>query len=247
MNSLVSDAKRLRVSLAQWKKLDILHGFSTRRVKIRPKYFYETEDFSIAKEFCESLKISLDRLVFPRQIHASHIAYLPGKIRGQLRIIPDCDGLISRSKELALAVLSADCLPLLFFDEVSGSIGIAHAGWRGLEKQLPRKMAENMIRFCQVKAENLRIAIGPAIRACCYEVRQDVAQFFPKSCHSRNGKLYLDLVAEARRQLEAMGVPSNQITDTTLCTHCRNDEFFSYRKEGETAGRILSLVMLRQS
>ena len=244
MPSLVSDPRRLRVSLAQWKELSITHGFSTRRVKISVRDFYEEENFIPAKEFCDTLKIPLDEIVLPRQIHASHIAYIPTKIKEEMRIIPNCDGLLTRSRDIALGILSADCLPLLFWDPVSQTIGVAHAGWRGLEKQLPYKMVETFIRFSETRPQNLSIAIGPAIRQCCYEVGPDVAQLFPNGSEPKNGKFHLDLAAETRFQLGKIGIKPEQIADTQICTSCRNDEFFSYRREGELSGRILSVIRL---
>jgi len=249
---LVSDPKRLRVSLSPWKEKGIVHGFSTRRVLITPKDFYEKERFDAAKEFCETLKIPIGHLILAKQVHSSHIATVSDKIVGRLKLFPDCDGLMTRSKNISIGVLSADCVPLLFYVPSSQTIAAAHAGWRGLQKELPRKMVDHLIKFASADPTEIQIAIGPAIRSCCYEVKQDVAQHFSGQgdpagrpyCSLKNNKIYLDLVQIARKQLQDRGVPSDHITDTGICTSCRNEDFFSYRLEGEKAGRILSLVSL---
>jgi copper oxidase (laccase) domain-containing protein len=233
-SELVSDPKRLRVSLQSWKEKGIVHGFSTRRVLITPKDFYEKERFEAAKEFCETLKIPLGNLILPKQVHSSHIATVSDKIVGRLKLFPDCDGLMTRSKNIAIGVLSADCVPLLFYVPSSQTIAAAHAGWRGLQKELPKKMIQQLVRFAGADPTEILVAIGPCIRSCCYEVKQDVG----------NGKIYLDLVAQAKSQLTAKGVSLDQISDTGLCTSCRNESFFSYRLEGEKAGRTLSAISL---
>lgn len=240
--ALVSDPKRLRVSLQAWKEKGIVHGFSTRRVLITPKDFYEKERFDAAKEFCETLKIPLGNLILPKQVHSSHIVTVSDKIIGRLKLFPDCDGLMTRSKNIAIGVLSADCVPLFFYVPSSQTIAAAHAGWRGLQKELPKKMIQQLVRFAAADPKEILVAIGPCIRSCCYEVKQDVAQYFPSNCVSKNGKTCLDLAAQATSQLTAMGVGADQITDTGLCVSCRNEEFFSYRLEGEKAGRILSVI-----
>lgn len=242
---LVSDPKRLRVSLSAWKEKGIVHGFSTRRVLITPKDFYEKERFDAAKEFCETLKIPLGNLVLPKQVHSSHIATVSDKIVGRLKLFPDCDGLMTRSKNIAIGVLSADCVPLLFYVPSSQTIAAAHAGWQGLRKELPKKMIQQLLRFFEANPAEILVAIGPCIRSCCYEVKQDVAsQFTPESVLQRNGKLYLDLIRIVHQQFQGAGVSLGQITDTGICTSCRNEEFFSYRLEGEKAGRTLSVISL---
>ena len=242
---LVSDPKRLRVSLSSWKEKGIVHGFSTRRTPITLKDFYEKTRFDAAKEFCQTLKIPLEQLILPKQVHSSHIATVSDKIVGRMKFFPDCDGLMTRSKEIAIGILSADCVPLLFYVLSSQTIAVAHAGWRGLQKELPRKMIEHLVKFASANPKEILAAIGPAIRSCCYEVKQDVAGHFPSDCSlPRNGKLYLDLVQVAKKQLQERGVSTEQITDTGICTSCRNKDFFSYRLEGEKAGRILSVISL---
>lgn len=245
---LICDPKRLRVSLTSWKEKGIVHGFSTRRVPIAVKDFYERNSFDAAKEFCETLKISHQNLILPRQVHSSHIVSISDNILGRLKLFPDCDGLVSRSKKIALGILSADCLPLLFYAPTCQTIAVAHAGWRGIQKELPRKMVEHLIRFVSADPKDILVAIGPAIRVCCYEVKEDVARFFPENdCLKKDRKCYLDLVQVAKRQLQESGVQLDQISDTCLCTACRNEEFFSYRREGESAGRILSVIAYNDS
>ena len=249
---LVSDPKRLRVSISSWKEKGIVHGFSTRRVLITPKDFYEKTRFDAAKEFCQTLKIPLEQLILPNQVHSSHIASVSDKIVGRMKLFPDCDGLMTRSKNIAIGVLSADCVPLLFYVPSSQTIAAAHAGWRGLQKELPRKMIEQLVKFASADPKEILIAIGPCIRFCCYEVKQDVANYFSSRgdpsdrpyCSSKNGKIYLDLVQIATQQLQERGVSIEQIADTGLCTSCRNEDFFSYRLEGEKSGRILSVISL---
>ena len=245
MSSLVCDQKRLRVSLTTWKEKGIVHGFSTRRVPITTHDFYQKKQFDAAKEFCNTLGISIGNLILPKQVHSSHVAFVSRKVLGRLSLFPDCDGLMTRSKEVVLGVLSADCIPVLFYVPSSQTIAVAHAGWKGLQKELPRKMVEQLIRFAFANPTEILVAIGPAIRKCCYEVRQDVSSLFSTECTAiRNGKLYLDLVLILQKQLQQSGIQLDQITDSEICTSCRNEEFFSYRQEGEKSGRILTVIQI---
>jgi copper oxidase (laccase) domain-containing protein len=95
------------------------------------------------------------------------------------------------------------------------------------------------------RAPDLYIALGPAIRSCCYEVGGDFGTLFPGGIIKKNGRFYLDLIAANKKQLLAEGVGQERIYDTGICTSCSNNEFFSYRKEGKSCGRMISVIMLK--
>ena len=91
--------------------------------------------------------------------------------------------------------------------------------------------------------EDLMVAFGPHIRVCCYEVGEECAVEFPKEVVARGNTLYLDLSLVNKEQLVGLGVLAQNISGCNTCTCC-NDRFFSYRREGEKAGRHLSLIMI---
>jgi copper oxidase (laccase) domain-containing protein len=91
--------------------------------------------------------------------------------------------------------------------------------------------------------ECLRAVFGPAIRGCCYKVGKDFRPLFPGAVQERGGADYLDLAGVNRRQLTQSGVRAVNIDDCELCTCC-DSRFYSYRRDGQRAGRHLSLMML---
>ena len=101
-------------------------------------------------------------------------------------------------------------------------------------------MQEN---FATLPAE-LRVGFGPAIRDCCYEVKEDFKGFFSGGLLKREKRYYLDLAGINRAQLLEVGVSEDNILDCAICTSCQNHRFFSFRKEGKSCGRMLSVIML---
>ena len=194
------------------------------------------------------LGIDAKRLVCPLQVHADRIAAVGRRQRGRgsqgrPTVLPATDALITNTAGTILSVLTADCLPV-FLATARGpaAAGLVHAGWRGLEKGIVAKTVRRMIQKYGVEAAGLVAVLGPAIRPCCYEVSESFLGAFPVSAQRRNGKVTMDLAAEAARQLLTAGVPSNRIFDSKLCTRCCSHLFYSYRREGAQAGRSLSTL-----
>ncbi|MCR4337706.1 MAG: polyphenol oxidase family protein, partial [Candidatus Omnitrophica bacterium] len=106
------------------------------------------------------------------------------------------------------------------------------------------KAMEAMIREYGTDAADVKVVFGPAIRSCCYEVGKEFVEYFPEALDRREQKLYLDLAKVNRAQLLGVGVLPQHIVDDGQCTCC-DLRFFSYRREGEKAGRHLSLMMLK--
>ena len=94
------------------------------------------------------------------------------------------------------------------------------------------------------KPADLKVAFGPSIRSCCYQVGTEFKKHFPSETVQKAGGLFLDIPLANRRQLLAAGVKPGHITDMKLCTFC-DKRFFSYRREGEKAGRMISVMMIR--
>jgi YfiH family protein len=88
------------------------------------------------------------------------------------------DGLITRSPGIVLAVLTADCLPVILVDTKQRSVGVFHAGWRGTLKRIVEKGVGEMRRCCGTQARDIKAAVGPGIHSCCYEIGAEVRQQF---------------------------------------------------------------------
>jgi hypothetical protein len=155
--------------------------------------------------------------------------------------IPRADAMYTASAGLPLAVLTADCLPIVMASPVHGVVAVVHAGWRGLAAGL---LARAAALFEEPK--EVRVAVGPAIGPCHYEVGEDVALAVAAGSEvgavteRRGARIALDLVATARAVLRAAGI--RRVADTGLCTACERRRFFSYRRDGET-GRQAGIAM----
>jgi YfiH family protein len=144
-----------------------------------------------------------------------------------------------------LAILTADCLPILLCDRAARAVAIAHAGWRGLAAGI----VENTIRALDLPARDLIAYLGPAIGPRAYEVGPEVREAFLRACPEaesafsagRPGHYQADLYALARQRLEKTGIMS--IHGGNYCTFTDSRRFFSYRRDGET-GRMASLIWL---
>ncbi len=190
------------------------------------------------------------RLVCAQQCHGDTIAVVTAQESGRGALehadaLADTDALITRERLVPISVFTADCLPVFLFDPQTPAIGLCHAGWRGTRLNIAPKTVCAMHAQFGTDVRLLQVGFGPSIRACCYAVSAEFMEIFPLSVQARADALYLDLVAENRRQLLALGVLPEQVQDSGLCTCCRWDEFFSYRREKESCGRMIAVMMLR--
>lgn len=150
-----------------------------------------------------------------------------------------------KEKNIPVGIQTADCAPVFFYDPRNHTAGIAHVGWRGLYGALPEKMVQAFTNNFLSKASDLLVALGPMIRQCCYEIGGDVASHFEPFVEETKGKWHLDMAGGIISMLTQAGVKKTNIEDTELCTYCHHETFFSYRREKEQAGRLLSVMMLR--
>lgn len=181
------------------------------------------------------------RLSFVRQVHGSRVCETtsvsaqPGA--GALERLESADGQVTRSRGIALAALTADCLPIAIAGR--GAAAMLHAGWRGLQAGV---IAAGVRRLGSERGP-LAAAIGPGAGPCCYEVGHEVHAAFdglPARVH-RGRKL--DLKAIARHQLLAVGVAD--VHDIAICTICSDPSLlFSHRRDHGVTGRQAGLAWL---
>ena len=163
----------------------------------------------------------------------------------------DADACISNHPEVSLSLTTADCVPIFFHDPVAGAIGLAHAGWRGTVHGIAARVVEALAEQFSSQPKNLRLALGPAIGACCFEVGPEVAEEFhaqygPQTwIESRGAKWHIDLHQANRVWLERSGVSPENIRACSLCTCCNADLFYSWRRENGKTGRLLSAIALQ--
>jgi YfiH family protein len=200
-------------------------------------------DNSRRGEFLQQLGLHPDNLVMVKQVHGSAIV-VAERPDPALSETP-ADGLITKVSGLVLGVRTADCVPILFWDPVQKVAGIAHGGWKGVKEGIVGQMLKIFEKRCGTKMGDLRVAIGPSIRKCCYEVGKEFLGFFPGFYRRKDdAKGHLDLVGVIKSRLLKRGVQEAHVHDTGLCTVCENKKFFSYRVESQTPERILSVISI---
>ncbi|MDR0268919.1 peptidoglycan editing factor PgeF [Paenibacillus sp.] len=219
------------------------------------------------KLVAESLGFRLDAWTCGEQVHRAEIAIIDKNRMGAGSLnresgIQDTDGLLTNVPGVLLASFYADCVPLFFYDPKQGAVGLAHAGWKGTVARIAAKMTERMQEAFGSRCEDILAAIGPSIGSCCYEVDGKVMSFVhdlekdflgneERSISDwytakRDGKYMLNLKDMNRHIMIKAGILPTHIECTSYCTSCRNDLFFSYRKDGGTTGRMASWIGLKE-
>ncbi len=217
---------------------------------------------------------------------------------GRPTVAQQGDGMMTQRPGIPLSVRTADCLSVFIFDPKKIAIALVHAGWKGTQKKIVANAVRLMKRKWKTKAKDLKVAFGPSIRKCCYEVGEEFKKLFPNACchceprrslsgrsnldfknqiasssaqkiqpprpaalaphalfrkaklSGRGGRndtikrLYLDLPLVNKRQLLKTGVRARNIFDCGICTCC-NSKYFSFRRDGKKAGRMLSVMMIK--
>jgi YfiH family protein len=162
----------------------------------------------------------------------------------------NADGLVTQTPGIAIAVATADCVPILLTDPRGEQVAAVHAGWRGTLADIAGR-AVRMLTAGACSPASLQAAIGPSIGPCCFEVEADFEDRFTnalgsdvRSCwqDGRPGHGRLDLRALNRLLLMRAGLPDHAIFDIGPCTFCGDGGFASWRRDGARAGRQLSWI-----
>ncbi len=171
------------------------------------------------------------RVVSPLLVHANGVACVSEAHCGTT--IRDVDGLITQSPDVFLTVTVADCLPVLFFAPKARTVGMVHAGWRGLAAHVIAAALDALQHAAHVQPSDVLAVVGPSIGPCHYEVGEDVAGRFrgyADAVHSRDGRFFLDLRTVALQQLLEHSVQRSSIDIDPACTF-EDTRFFSARRD----------------
>ena len=153
------------------------------------------------------------------------------------------DAVVTNRKGFLLGIKVADCVPVLFYDPVKKAVGAAHAGWRGTANGILKVTVEALRSEFATDPEDLMVAIGPAIRWCCYEVGREVLDAVAAATGEgdysmeKDGKLCLDLQSANKYQALSVKIQDKNISIIEECTYCYPDRYFSYRYMKGTGGR----------
>jgi len=208
-----------------------------------------------------------------RQVHGADVlVHLPG--RPPLPAVP-ADIIVGADAAMAMAIQTADCVPLLIADRRTGAVAAAHAGWRGTALGVAAAAVNAMTTALGSRPPDLLAAVGPSIGPCCYQVGAEVRERFvhegfqadelarwfataPSQLPANppmvglSGRLtarglFLDLWSATSDQLAAAGVPRDQVFVAELCTASHDNLFCSYRRDGKAAGRLAAVIRSSRS
>ena len=201
------------------------------------------------RRFLAGLAIESRQMVVPCQVHGGAVVSVGPGDRGRgaesfASGIPDTDALVTGRKQIALAVQTADCLPILMCAADGAACAAVHAGWKSTRERIAASTVGRLRTEFGAVPASVRCFLGPSIRPCCYQVGEEFADIFPYAVSRRGDKLSLDLVRENCRQLVDAGVREENIFDSGLCTCC-NPDYFSFRRDGQAAGRMMAVIMLK--
>jgi hypothetical protein len=201
------------------------------------------ENFALA---ASALGVARERLYFLSQVHGANVVELAGSETRSDVTLREADALVSGSPEVACGVRTADCLPILMGDTLTGRVAAIHAGWRGLVARVIDRAAESL----GGQPRDWVVAIGPHIRVDAFEVSPDVAaelQLAAKDVDciktGPRGRPHVDLACVAVAQLETLGVPRSHIDVLPGCTQSEPAHFYSFRRDGKVGGRHLSAIV----
>lgn len=188
---------------------------------------------------------SMENTIKMEQVHGNNVVFVTKKDIG--KTIRECDGLITNSSDVTLRIRVADCLPIFLSDIASNSIGVVHAGWRGLDNKIIEKAVLLMSKKLKAKSQSLHVYIGPHICQKHYEIKSDVSDKFkqyPKALTVKDTVLhgrrtFLDLAMVAKEQLMTLGIKKENINIDPKCTY-ENRELKSFRR-GDKKGRSVYL------
>ncbi len=221
---------------------NIFNLFSTRKL---PTYKIDQKIFLTIKSKWPFVKI----LIVPKQIHSNKVKVLYKKDvqnAGNILRIKNFDGVLTELPNIAVGILTADCLPVLLSD--GKLVGAYHAGWKGSLKNIAK---ETIKKFEEIggRIKKLKVALGPSTGECCYYVNKKRAELFSqafpdwsnKILSKREGKIYLNLPLLNYLQLIREGVRRENIDFHLFCTSC-DQRFFSFRRDGKILGEMISLI-----
>ena len=223
------------------------HVFTTRQLRFR--------DESLAGDLTRlgaAFNLKAADIVSLKQVHGRSVFVVgPGE---PVLEQPEADAVISLDPSRVISVRVADCVPMLIADSGGRAVAAIHAGWRGTAAGIAYATVMRLSEL-GVPASDLVVAMGPSIGPCCYQVdekvrfamsqgHRDAEQWFAPD---GGGHWRLNLWRANFDQLRAAGVQADAIDQSAICTSDRLDICYSYRKEGESTGRLVAAIKLRRA
>ena len=250
------------IEYIQFKKLlqypEITHCYTLRskdKLNFPPKYKDEEKLKQSYKIICDCLKLDTSTIMKPHQTHTDNV-----EVVEDIKELNDVDGMITNKENITLLTTSADCTSLISYDPIQRVIGNAHSGWKGTLQEIGKKLVEKMVSTYNSEPTDIICCICPCIKQCCFEVDEDVKKLFEnkfkdlenideiiKKGQIVNGmqKYNIDTTKINIEILKQMGLKSDNIIDSGICTKCHPEYFHSYRVDKENSGRNAAIINVR--
>jgi len=220
-------------------------AFGTRLGAVQGESADET-----ARRLVAALGLGSVPVCMAKQVHSAMVKVLVSD-RDRAEIArAECDAMTTSTRGTLLGIKTADCVPVLIADTRTRAIAAAHAGWRGAVARIVERTFATLVAKHGARRGDCIAAIGPAIGAAAYEVGAEVLERFTTEfpyasrivSNVHDGKGHVDLKTACAVQLELCGLEPEQIFVSDACTMSEPERWFSYRREGTAAGRIVSIV-----
>lgn len=247
---------------------DVIHGFTYKNGGIVElpfgnqhmgllSFHFQDEAWENIKHLIQTLDTDLKpkNLVFTEQIHQDHLINFEStdykktvKDGYDIYIIKSTDGVFTTQTETLLMTFYADCTPIFFYDPILKVIGMVHSGWKGTKLKIASQGILFMTKTYGSKISDLKVVIGPAASACCYEVDQLVYEQFLDYPHcfkqSREGHYLMDMKRIIHDDLIQTGLLDSQIEVSEECTICKSEAYFSHRRDQGNTGRMAAFMLI---
>ena len=206
------------------------------------------------RKLADALHCELEDLVCCNQTHSSNFYKVTREDRGRgadstSTAIADTDALYTYEPDLLLCCYTADCVPVTFYHETAGLVGVIHSGWQGTVKEITRKVFQHLIEHEHCDPMDFHVYIGAALSWECFEVDEPVFVKFKElgygedfiNYNDQTGKYHIDNQQFVRLQCEMNGIPGKNIKIDNTCT-CKGPDCFSYRQD-KNCGRHMSFIV----
>lgn len=246
------DNKKIIAGMTMKDGEELEQGNTALHVCINPEHVLKNR-----KKLATSLSSMIDNFVCANQTHSVHFhrVTLEDKGRGAITkdtAIADTDALYTFEPNIVLSCFTADCVPVIFYNQVNGLIGVIHSGWQGTIKEVTPKLFTHLKEVENCNPSDFHVQIGAALSQEKFEVDSDVYEKFNDLGYANDymyykkstNKYHINNQLTVKKQCELAGIPSDQITIDPTCTFLSPDGF-SYR-EDKQAGRHLSFIMRKE-
>lgn len=194
------------------------------------------------RQFFQNHGIDGSKIFTPHLTHSGNVEVITeDNFHGRFK----ADGFLTTAPGIALTITVADCFPLYFYDPPGRVIGLVHAGWRGIVKNIVGNTIQKFKDAFGSNPNDILLGIGPGIQKCHFTVKSDIINLFSKKFVRGGGDLYnVDLESIIMEQVRDKGI--DKIESSGECTYCLSDKYFSYRRDkSEPLETMVAYIYLR--